>query len=458
MLQFLPALVAHIKRTAPAARLELMPLSQAYDYRRHLASGEVVCLVSEQHPLARSAAGRGWTTEKYLACEHVAPMPLHPGDLGVIDQHLAAQGAQRQIVVRASHFGLIPTMVADSLLVLTTGRLFCSRYVDALPVKIIRCPVVFPPLSYYQAYPPPKAQPKPRFFAEKFHFVLANLSENFTRFACLRKISIRSTACEFLTCHGLSLTSLFPAVTGMVPVAGHYKKGNCMRVKPNSLLAVLVGLTVNLGLTATAHAALQGRDLNGSADSFEAYYDTDLNITWLANANVNGQMIWRDANTWAANLSIVDTVNNLTYDNWRLPTTLQPDVSCSIVGIYSYGHNCTGSEMGHLFYADLGGTGDESILDSGDPDLAKFTNLQANYYWTGSMCERLEGTICGPDFLAWSFNFSNGIQLPVGMVFGRYVLAVTPGDVSPVPEPETWAMLLAGLGLVGVATRRRRGG
>ena len=36
----------------------------------------------------------------------------------------------------------------------------------------------------------------------------------------------------------------------------------------------------------TAHAALQGRDLNGSPGSFEAYYDTDLDITWLADANL----------------------------------------------------------------------------------------------------------------------------------------------------------------------------
>lgn len=197
---FLPALVAHIKRAAPGARMELMPLSQEYDYRRHLASGdvdlvignwlqppgelhlgklisdEVVCLVSDQHPMARSAGGRSWTAEKYLACEHVAPMPLHPGDLGVIDQHLAAQGAQRQIVVRASHFGLIPTMVADSLLVLTTGRLFCSRYVDALPVKIIRCPVVFPPLSYYQLWHELQhAAPSMRWFREQVRAVAGEL-------------------------------------------------------------------------------------------------------------------------------------------------------------------------------------------------------------------------------------------------------------------------------------------
>jgi DNA-binding transcriptional LysR family regulator len=36
--------------------------------------------------------------------------------------------------------------------VLTTGRLFCSRYVDVLPVRIVRCPVAFPPLTYYQLW------------------------------------------------------------------------------------------------------------------------------------------------------------------------------------------------------------------------------------------------------------------------------------------------------------------
>ncbi len=176
---FLPELVARIKRRAPSVRLELMPLSGGFDYRRGLATGEadlvignwleppgelhlgklvsdeVVCLVAEDHPVAR-AGSRGWTAERYLACEHVAPMPLHTdahGEArGVIDEHLNSQGLSRDIMVRSAHFSLIPLMVAQSLLVLTTGRLFCSRYVDTLPVRIVRCPVAFPPMSYYQLW------------------------------------------------------------------------------------------------------------------------------------------------------------------------------------------------------------------------------------------------------------------------------------------------------------------
>src|SRR6185369_9056038 len=70
----------------------------------------------------------------------------------VIDEHLAGLGLARDIAVRSAHFSLIPLMVAQSLLVLTTGRLFCSRYVDNLPVRIVRCPVAFPPLTYYQLW------------------------------------------------------------------------------------------------------------------------------------------------------------------------------------------------------------------------------------------------------------------------------------------------------------------
>jgi len=176
---FLPELVARVKREAPQVRLELMPLAGSFDYRRALATGEVdlvignwleppgelhlgkllsdevVCLVAEDHPTARSPA-RGWTVERYLACEHVAPTPLHTdahGEArGVIDEHLNRLGLKRDIVVRSAHFSLIPLMVAQSLLVLTTGRLFCSRYVDSLPVRILRCPVAFPPLTYYQLW------------------------------------------------------------------------------------------------------------------------------------------------------------------------------------------------------------------------------------------------------------------------------------------------------------------
>jgi len=43
-------------------------------------------------------------------------------------------------------------MVASSLLILTTGRQFCERYLGHLPVRILPCPVPFPELVYYQLW------------------------------------------------------------------------------------------------------------------------------------------------------------------------------------------------------------------------------------------------------------------------------------------------------------------
>ena len=200
---FLPHLVGHLKRSAPGVRIEMLPLSGDFDYRRHLATGdvdlvignwleppgelhlgklfadEIVCLVAEDHPVARLAGTRGWTAEKYLGCEHVAPTPLHPGAHGVIDEHLERQGLAREVVVRSAHFSLIPLMVADSLLVLTTGRLFCSRYVDTLPLKIVRCPIEFPPLVYYQLWHDlTHASTSMRWFREQVREVARRLSSS----------------------------------------------------------------------------------------------------------------------------------------------------------------------------------------------------------------------------------------------------------------------------------------
>lgn len=173
---FLPHLVSRIKAQAPLSHIDIQPLSGAQDYRQRLAQGdcdivignwpqppddlhlgklfadEVVCLVSDKHPALR----RKWTPETWLTSEHIAPTPTHPGARGVIDDHLAALGLARQITARCPHFGLIPSMVASSLLVLTTGRQYCERYANGLlghlPVKILTCPITFPPMTYYQLW------------------------------------------------------------------------------------------------------------------------------------------------------------------------------------------------------------------------------------------------------------------------------------------------------------------
>ena len=64
----------------------------------------------------------------------------------------------------------------------------------------------------------------------------------------------------------------------------------------------------------TWESTLQARDVNGDGVT-DAYFDTALNITWLANWNANGPMTWADANAWAAGLDVHGVTG------WRLPST-----------------------------------------------------------------------------------------------------------------------------------------
>jgi len=169
---FLPQLVSQIKNAAPRCMIDIHALSSDSDYQNQLAQGEidvvignwtqppddlhlgplfsddVVCLVSPQHPVVR----RGWDVEAWLSVEHIAPTPTYMGARGFIDEHLATLGLTRNITARCPHFSLIPAIVAGSLLVFTTGRQYCERVVNSLPIQMLPCPVPIPQMMYYQLW------------------------------------------------------------------------------------------------------------------------------------------------------------------------------------------------------------------------------------------------------------------------------------------------------------------
>ncbi len=237
-----------------------------------------------------------------------------------------------------------------------------------------------------------------------------------------------------------------------------------------ALPRLVAGCLVALGVSVPAHAALQGRDLNGSPESFEAWYDTDLDITWLADANYaktsgydpDGLMTWADANTWAANLSFYNPLTNETIDNWRLTTTTDTGTAgCNFA--YSgtdcgYNVDPASSEMAHLFFTELGNisayttsgafVGGSGGVNWGLVNKGPFTNFQSYYYWSGT--EYAPNTT-----LAWGFGTFDGYQVGYDKTNSLYALAVRPGDVAAVPEAETYALMLAGLGLIGWRARRR---
>ena len=181
--------------------------------------------------------------------------------------------------------------------------------------------------------------------------------------------------------------------------------------------------------------------------SGQAYFDTVLNITWLADANLaatntfgvsgigsGGLMSWDTAQSWIA---AMNTATYLGFTDWRLPTSTQPDSNCSgHLGNLDYGTGCIASEMPHLY--NLNG------ISSGAP--SPFQNvIQNDPYWTSTAC-----------FIAnyrCIFSFGSGVQdAQIRNQPNLHAWAVRTGSAVPIPAA---AWLFGGaLGLLGVARRR----
>lgn len=200
-------------------------------------------------------------------------------------------------------------------------------------------------------------------------------------------------------------------------------------------------------------------------------YDSDYNITWVSDANLfktqvdasgnaaafvqsiitanggviqdpnfgvhnlsaddfdtsNGRMSWYGARAWANSLSYGGV------SDWRLPNANPAEA------YFAYESS---SELGHLFYSELGGTAGNNI-----PDTSTFSHEeQPHSYWS-----------TGDDYFPYFFTTSEGFQ-SYGSSFASgtygYAWAVRSGDVAAVPLPG--AVWLFGTGLLGWLGAKRR--
>jgi PEP-CTERM motif len=104
---------------------------------------------------------------------------------------------------------------------------------------------------------------------------------------------------------------------------------------------------------------------------------------------------------------------------------------------------------------DLKGYCDATDMDPGDAFEAELILAKPDWF-SGT---DLPGDIPGLGSYLGAFITANGFQ--EGVLTGEFGATITSMTVSaslaPIPEPETYAMLLAGLGLVGWAARQRKG-
>lgn len=234
------------------------------------------------------------------------------------------------------------------------------------------------------------------------------------------------------------------------------------------------GLVV-MGMTGMAEATLI---TIGQATYTTNNISNDYNLIW-DNDNNGNSVVWLDysntANTWANQVSWAAGLNSvgvLSYtmaagytvdfgaNAWRLPTTVDGEKVAGFSGLTTAGTNITNSEMGHLFYTELGNNGFQDKNGDTPPvygltNKGDFTYLTSAAYWSGTE----NATTTEAD--AWFLNMGNGNQSVAAQetLNQKYGLAVWSGQVTdtnpPAQTPIPGAVWLLGSGLVGLIQARR---
>jgi hypothetical protein len=139
----------------------------------------------------------------------------------------------------------------------------------------------------------------------------------------------------------------------------------------------------------------------------------------------------------------VDWFNN-TYnppvgDEWRLPNTpITADATCSQP--FNEGYDCTQSELGHLYYTELGNSSGEGGLTN----RGFFRDIEIDLnYWTN-----WDFTSPGAPDESITFKFRTGLQTRSDNIDTHYVWLVHDGDVANPPSQCSDAMDNDGDGLI----------
>ncbi len=230
-----------------------------------------------------------------------------------------------------------------------------------------------------------------------------------------------------------------------------------------------MGVLMLSGVAQATLTTIGTAEYNGG--TYNLIWDDDNNgksLVWLDYTNAANT--WQAQRNWASSLDTELSVSwnvgvsvTWTDSSWRLPNTVDgvavyghegPDEN----GNYDYtgGYNLANSEMGHLYYEELGNLG---IIDTdgnnpqpgwGLTNTGDFENLITSWYWSGT-------EYADAPSLAWYFGMYGGFQGRRNKMSYDYGgLAVRSGQVSVSSVPVPGAIILLGAGLLWVAALGRK--
>ena len=220
--------------------------------------------------------------------------------------------------------------------------------------------------------------------------------------------------------------------------------------------------TIGTATYASATNTANNTPQSGTENTYNLIWDDDNNgksVIWLDYGNV--AIDWWGQNVWAAGLDsfltyevnpayIIDWVD----DAWRLPSSVDGEYEWGYDNTTTAGYNITTSEMGHLFYEELGRLPERQSYPPiyGLQNTGDFQNLltgQWDWYWSGTeRGERLD--------YAWDFYITYGYQGDHPKRYYGSGLAIRSGEVSTAPIPEPTTILLFGTGIAGLVGSRLR--
>jgi hypothetical protein len=216
-----------------------------------------------------------------------------------------------------------------------------------------------------------------------------------------------------------------------------------MKKEFTAFVVAVALLVCMVGLASASLVTIGTAQFWGTGTAYNLVWDENNNgnsVVWLDYRNP--ALSWSEQGSWADGLGLSLTYN--IYAGYSIDWGMNPWRLPSVGTNPSSGYNKTSSEMGHLFYTELG-------LDANDTsneelNASNFDHLSRGYFWSA---EHQSGVY------KWGFRLTDGNQYPNDSPNHRgYGLAIRNGVVSQVPIPgSVWLLGCGFLSIIGIRRR-----